>query len=195
VTLPVLPLRNIVVLPGVTVPLFVGRTKSVCAVDRAMGGERQLFLVAQRSERDDAPTADHLHEIGVIGDIVQLLRLKDGTVKVLVQAGRRARLKKLTDGELLEARIETLKTPPSDEISRTLAREALEHLGQSAARAHLSQWIGVPGRVADEIGAMLSKSLDEGQALLAEADPAERLKMLIALMARNALHSGGADVG
>ncbi len=91
---PLLPLRDIVVFPYMVVPLFVGRTRSIQALEEAMGSEnqRELLLCAQRDAREDEPGEEDIHEIGTLGSIIQLLRLPDGTVKVLVEGKVRARL-------------------------------------------------------------------------------------------------------
>ena len=84
-TLPVLPLRNIVVFPHMVVPLFVGRDKTVRALEEAMRGDKQILLVTQKNENEDDPQVDAIYETGVIAKVLQLLKLPDGTVKVLVE--------------------------------------------------------------------------------------------------------------
>jgi ATP-dependent Lon protease len=191
-SMPVIPMRNLVILPGMTVPLFVGRPKSVRAVERALSADQRMFVVAQKSAEDDAPTAADLQVVGVIAEIVQCLKLEDGTLKVLVKAGRRARLTQLNDGEVLEAQIETFEAPVADEAVQTLAREALEQFWRSAnldpsdpplALKHLRQIPEhQPSALSDQIGPLVVTRLDQAQALLEITDPAERLKKLIALM-------------
>src|SRR4030095_11455265 len=90
--LPVLPLRDIVVFPHRIVPLFVGREKSVAALEAAMGADKELFLVAQLNPSEDDPARDALYDLGVIATAMQMLKLPDGTVRVLVEGARRARL-------------------------------------------------------------------------------------------------------
>src|SRR6187455_2916082 len=94
VVLPVLPLRDVVVYPAMVIPLFVGRDKSMRALDAAMEGEKRILLVAQRSPDVDDPGAEELYDIGTIASILQLLKLPDGTIKVLVEGGERATLSK-----------------------------------------------------------------------------------------------------
>ena len=96
-TLPVLPLRDIVVFPHMVVPLFVGREKSVRALDEIMKGDKQILLATQKNSVDDDPAADAIYPIGVLATVLQLLKLPDGTVKVLVEGKSRARLTKFTD--------------------------------------------------------------------------------------------------
>ena len=92
-TLPILPLRDIVVFPHRIVPLFVGRDKSVAALEAAMAADNELFLVAQLDPAEDDPDRDALYELGVIATAMQLLKLPDGTVRVLVEGAKRARLR------------------------------------------------------------------------------------------------------
>src|SRR5512139_1491799 len=98
-TLPVLPLRDIVVFPHRIVPLFVGREKSVAALEAAMAADKQLFLVAQLDPAEDDPDRDALYDLGVIATAMQLLKLPDGTVRVLVEGAQRARLVKLKNAD------------------------------------------------------------------------------------------------
>src|SRR5574343_826165 len=89
--LPLLPLRDVVIFPQMVVPLFVGRPKSTKALEKAMDGDRRLLLVAQKSATKDEPTTEDLYEIGCVATILQLLKLPDGTVKVLGECGKRAK--------------------------------------------------------------------------------------------------------
>ena len=108
--LPVLPLRDIVVFPDMVAPLFVGRDKSVRALEMIEEADNEIMLVAQRDAAIDDPDADDVHSVGTIATILQLLKLPDGTVKVLVEGKTRARLNQLFDrGEYFEAEIETLE--------------------------------------------------------------------------------------
>ena len=96
---PLLPLRDIVVFPGMVVPLFVGRDKSVAALETAMAADKELFLVAQLDPGEDDPDRDALYDLGVVATAMQLLKLPDGTVRVLVEGLRRARLVDLVQGD------------------------------------------------------------------------------------------------
>ena len=89
---PVLPLRDIVVLPHMIVPLFVGREKSVLALEDVMNDDKQILLATQKNAAQDDPTADDIFRVGTIGTVLQLLKLPDGTVKVLVEGGKRAKI-------------------------------------------------------------------------------------------------------
>src|SRR5262245_45595353 len=93
---PVLPLRDIVVFPYMIVPLFVGREKSIQALDEVMRTDKQILLVAQKNAADDEPDADAIYQMGTLASVLQLLKLPDGTVKVLVEGTSRARIKRYT---------------------------------------------------------------------------------------------------
>ena len=100
---PVLPLRDIVVFPHMIVPLFVGREKSIHALDDVMSEDKQILLAAQKSAADDNPSVEDIYRVGTIAAVLQLLKLPDGTVKVLVEGVARAQIKELTDnGEFLK---------------------------------------------------------------------------------------------
>ncbi|MCK5749562.1 MAG: LON peptidase substrate-binding domain-containing protein, partial [Oricola sp.] len=92
VTYPVLPLRDIVVFPGMIVPLFVGREKSVTALENVMQNDKKILLVAQKDASDDDPESEDIYEVGVVASVMQLLKLPDGTVKVLVEGEARAKI-------------------------------------------------------------------------------------------------------
>ena len=107
---PVLPLRDIVVFPNMVVPLFVGRDKSVVALERAMAGNKDIFLVAQLDPAQDDPGRDDLYDMGVMASVVQLLKLPDGTVRVLVEGGQRATLTSLeTDDDCLVCTVDAIE--------------------------------------------------------------------------------------
>src|SRR5689334_4401145 len=93
-TLPLLPLRDIIVFPHMVVPLFVGREKSISALDKAMAGDKEIVLSAQKKAKTNEPGPDDIFSVGTVGTIIQLLRLPDGTVKVLVEGKRRVRVKR-----------------------------------------------------------------------------------------------------
>src|SRR5215470_1226255 len=103
-SLPLLPLRDVVVFPHMVIPLFVGRPKSIKALDVAMDAGKHILLVAQRSAAKDDPAAEDLYPIGSVATVLQMLKLPDGTVKVLVEGTQRARIDEVTDeGEYLSA--------------------------------------------------------------------------------------------
>src|SRR6266545_3678679 len=98
-TMPLLPLRDIIVFPHMVVPLFVGREKSINALEQAMSGDKEIVLSAQKKAKTNDPTPDDIFTVGTIGQIIQLLRLPDGTVKVLVEGKRRARIRKFVPND------------------------------------------------------------------------------------------------
>ena len=97
--IPLLPLRDVVVYPHMVIPLFVGREKSIAALETAMADDKQIMLVAQRNASDDDPGADDIYRVGTVSTILQLLKLPDGTVKVLVEGGQRAHVVKAEFGD------------------------------------------------------------------------------------------------
>ena len=105
---PVLPLRDVVVYPHMVIPLFVGREKSILALDQAMRGDKQILLLAQKAADVDDPKGDDLYRIGTVATILQLLKLPDGTVKVLVEGVHRARVERLVTADFFAAYVQTL---------------------------------------------------------------------------------------
>ncbi|MBI0474466.1 endopeptidase La [Sphingomonas sp. MA1305] len=191
-TFPVLPLRDIVVFPHMIVPLFVGRDKSVSALEAAMAADKEIFLVAQLDPAEDDPQREDLYEVGVTATVLQLLKLPDGTVRVLVEGKQRGRLVELSEGEgHLVASIEAMQDvePEGPEITalmrsvveqfenyaklnRKLPAETAVQLGELVEAAKLS----------DAIMANIQVKVADKQALLVETDPAKRLEMAYALM-------------
>ena len=125
--LPVLPLRDIVVFPHMIVPLFVGREKSVRALEEVMAKDKQIMLVAQREASVDDPQPADTYEIGTVATVMQLLKLPDGTVKVLVEGGHRARIEEYTyEGDYYEARTVAIEDEPCDDSEvEALARSVI----------------------------------------------------------------------
>ena len=129
--LPILPLRDIVVFPHRIVPLFVGRDKSVAALEAAMAADKELFLVAQLDPAEDDPDRDALYELGVIATAMQLLKLPDGTVRVLVEGAKRARLTSLVErGDGLVAADEQRNDAmrENDDVAKRQDREGTGHV-------------------------------------------------------------------
>ncbi|MDP3368231.1 MAG: LON peptidase substrate-binding domain-containing protein, partial [Brevundimonas sp.] len=128
-TLPVLPLRDIVVFPHMVVPLFVGREKSVKALDEIMKGEKQILLATQKDKDDDDPSPNAIYDVGVVATILQLLKLPDGTVKVLVEGKARAGVTRFTSsGEYYEAEIAMVQetgvgSPEAEALSRAVIEQ------------------------------------------------------------------------
>ncbi len=185
---PVLPLRDIVVFPHMIVPLFVGREKSVRALQDVMGDDKQILLVAQRNATQDDPATDDLYEVGTIATVLQLLKLPDGTVKVLVEGGQRAKIVAFSDREeYFEATAETLPDDlgESDEIealSRSVVTQFEQYIKLNnkippEVLVSLNQ-IDDPHKLADTIAAHLVLKIAEKQTLLELPTVAERLESI-----------------
>ena len=191
-TLPVLPLRDIVVFPHMVVPLFVGREKSVKALDEIMKGEKQILLATQKNSVDDDPSADAIYPIGVLATVLQLLKLPDGTVKVLVEGKSRARLTKFTDRtEYFEAEaVEIADEPGEPAQSEALLRAVIEQfenyvkLNKKVPPEALSSipQITDPSKLADSVAAHLSVKIGDKQGLLETIAVPERLEKVYGLM-------------
>jgi ATP-dependent Lon protease len=191
-TVPVLPLRDIVVFPHLVVPLFVGRDKSVRALEEVMKGDKQILLATQRNSADDEPSPSAIYDVGVVANVLQLLKLPDGTVKVLVEGKSRAAIIKFTDqADYFEAEIAHLEedgedAPEAAALSRAVADqfESYVKLNKKVppeALASIPQ-ITEPGKLADTIAAHLSVKIADKQALLEIFDVAKRLEKVYALM-------------
>ena len=190
---PVLPLRDIVVFPHMIAPLFVGREKSVKALEDVMKDDKKILLVAQRNAAQDDPTPADIFGIGTIGTVLQLLKLPDGTVKVLVEGGARARILRYVENQnFFQAHAEELKEEaagPAQELE-ALARSAVTQfeqyikLGRKAPPEVLVSinQIEDAGKLADTIAAHLSLKIPEKQELLEMARVSSRLERIFALM-------------
>lgn len=190
--LPVLPLRDVVVYPHMVIPLFVGRGKSIKALEAAMIDKKQIFLVAQRKSANDDPTPEDIYEVGTVSSVLQLLKLPDGTVKVLVEGEQRARVKEFhQEKEYLEASLEsiadtneTLKEPEVGILMRSLLSQFEQYikLNKKIPPEVLSPLTGIeePGRLADTISAHLTLKVDDKQELLETVDVGTRLERLMA---------------
>ncbi len=192
--LPVLPLRDVVVYPHMVIPLFVGRDKSIKALEASMIDSKQIFLVAQRISSNDDPTSDDVYSLGTVSTVLQLLKLPDGTVKVLVEGEKRARVKKYSmEKGYIEAELEDIK-----EVSKSLKEQEIDILMRSIM-SQFEQYIKLnkkippeiltslasidePGRLADTIAAHLSLKVEDKQELLEIMDIGARLERLMALI-------------
>jgi ATP-dependent Lon protease len=191
---PLLPLRDIVIFPYMVTPLFVGRTRSICALERAMEGNRLLFLATQRDPKVDDPTRDDLYEIGTVGQIVQMLKLPDGTIKVLIEGRQRARMVDFVEREELLSADAVLceelscESKECDALMRGVqnAFETYINLGKKIPAEVLTSLAGVAdaGRLADSVVAHLSISIADRQEILESFDPIERLEKLLAFIDR-----------
>ena len=191
-TLPLLPLRDIVVFPHMIVPLFVGREKSVKALEEVMRADKQILLATQRTAGDDEPTNAAIHTTGVIASVLQLLKLPDGTVKVLVEGGVRVEITGYTDTEeFYEATCEPITEETGDPaeleaLMRTVAAKFDDYVKLNKkvppeALASLAQ-ISDPAKLSDSIAAHLAVKIEEKQALLEQPDAAVRLERILGLM-------------
>ena len=191
--LPVLPLRDVVVYPHMVIPLFVGRDKSMRALERAMESERQILLVAQKSPDVDDPAVGDLHSIGTLAGVLQLLKLPDGTVKVLVEGQSRVSIEDChEEGGMLVARsrviepVYSVKERELDVVSRTLISlfEQLVKQSRKLPPEVLASLSGIedPSRVADSIAAHLTVRMADKQKVLETKDVGERLELLIGLV-------------
>ena len=190
--LPLLPLRDIVVFPDMVVPLFVGRDKSVAALEAAMEGSKDIFLLAQLDPACDDPQRDDLYDVGVVAQVVQLLKLPDGTVRVLVEGGQRATLENLREeGEftVAEVTVNEEQTASGSEVT-AMMRQIVEQFGEYAKlNKKLGEGAGdeLPeiddaGLLADAVAGALNVKVSDKQALLTEPDPLKRLEMVMAFM-------------
>ncbi|KRE87039.1 DNA-binding protein [Rhodanobacter sp. Soil772] len=191
--LPVLPLRDVVVYPHMVIPLFVGRDKSMRALERAMEGERQILLIAQKSPDIDDPEIADLHQVGTLAGVLQLLKLPDGTVKVLVEGQSRVAVEDFKEADgMLTARSRVIepvynaKERELDVVSRTLISlfEQLVKQSRKLPPEVLASLSGIddPSRVADSIAAHLSVRMADKQKVLETADVGQRLELLIGLV-------------
>ena len=192
--LPVLPLRDVVVYPNMVIPLFVGREKSMHALEVAMENERQILLLAQKSPDTDDPTGDdELYRVGTLANVLQLLKLPDGTVKVLVEGQSRVAVDGWEPGEeTLSARAHRVESDYGDNerelevVSRTLVSlfEQLVKQSRKLPPEVLSTLSGIedPSRLADSIAAHLSVRLSDKQQVLETLNVSRRLEMLIGLV-------------
>ncbi|BAV34167.1 peptidase [Sulfuricaulis limicola] len=191
-SIPVLPLRDVVVFPHMVIPLFVGRRKSIRALEQAMESGKQIMLVAQKSASDDDPTTDNIHTIGTIATILQLLKLPDGTVKVLVEGERRAVLQKyLETDDYFSAQVALLEAMPlTDKEGEALTRSVLNEFDQyvklnmKIPPEILTSLAGIddPGRLADTVAAHLSLKIEDKQQILEVQDVRERLEKILGVL-------------
>lgn len=189
---PVLPLRDVVVYPHMVIPLFVGREKSIKALEAAMAGNKQILLAAQKSAALDDPQVDDIYRVGTLSNILQLLKLPDGTIKVLVEGTERARILQFIGvQDYLTAEVATFAAAPFDEREvEALTRSVLNHFDQYVklnkkippeilpALASIDE----PGRLADTVAAHMTLKLDEKQAILEMDNVRTRLEHLMGIM-------------
>ncbi len=191
-TIPVLPLRDVVVYPHMVIPLFVGREKSILALDQAMKGDKQIILVAQKQADVDDPTAEDLYRIGTLATILQLLKLPDGTVKVLVEGSARATVDELIAAEFFAARVTAVPEVESydereiDVLVRSVISQFEQYvkMNKKVPPEILTSLAGIeqPGRLADTVAAHMALKLLEKQKVLEIADVRKRVEHVLALV-------------
>ncbi|MDF3074669.1 MAG: lon [Alphaproteobacteria bacterium] len=189
---PVLPLRDIVVFPHMIVPLFVGREKSVRALEDVMKDDKQILLLAQKSAGQDDPTIEDIHTVGTVGTVLQLLKLPDETVKVLVEGGKRAKVLRFTDKpEFFQAHAEIVEdklgpAPELEALTRSVVAQFEQYvkLNKKVPPEVLVSInkIDEPGKLADTVASHLALKIADKQALLEIDSVAERLERVYALM-------------
>ncbi|HBO37387.1 MAG TPA: endopeptidase La [Pasteurellaceae bacterium] len=189
--IPVLPLRDVVVFPYMVMPLFVGRAKSIRSLDVAMETGKQLLLVAQKQADLEEPTINDVYDIGTIVNIIQLLKLPDGTVKVLVEGQQRARILKLADNDFFSAMIEPIETIRGNDKELDVARNTVLAEFDNYAKqnkkiqpevSNALSGIDDPDRLSDTLAAHLPVAVRQKQEVLERANIQERFEYLLGLM-------------
>jgi ATP-dependent Lon protease len=189
---PVLPLRDVIIFPHMVVPLFVGREKSINALEECVSKKMDLFLVAQKSATTVSPTEKDIFEVGTLGTILQILRLPDNTVKVLIEGKRRARITEYHESDrMIEAVVEEIQ----DVLESTVELEAMVRSLKATFENYVKlnkrippemlmsvNTIEEPSRLADLVVAHLNLKLEDKQEILEIADPAKRLEKLLQMM-------------
>lgn len=189
IRLPLLPLRDVVVFPHMVIPLFVGRPKSIKALETAMEAGKSIMLVAQKTAAKDEPTADDLYEVGCIANILQMLKLPDGTVKVLVEGTQRANIREVSEDES-HFMCEAVPVPPgpvetaeTEALRRAIVSQFDQYvkLNKKIPPEILTSLSGIdePGRLADTIAAHLPIKLEQKQKILEMVNVTERLESLL----------------
>ncbi len=192
ITYPVLPLRDIVVFPHMIVPLFVGREKSVKALEDVMSNDKKILLISQKDANDDDPTTEDIFDVGTVATVLQLLKLPDGTVKVLVEGSERARIERYLDNEVFfeaEANIDSPDVEDTAElkglvssvikqfeqyikVNRKIPSEVLKSVNQ----------IDNPAKLSDVVASYLSLTISSKQELLENSDVMSRLEKIYSVM-------------
>ncbi|MDE1224541.1 endopeptidase La [Vibrio aestuarianus] len=191
IEIPVLPLRDVVVYPHMVIPLFVGREKSIQCLEAAMDNNKQVLLVAQKKAETDEPTIEDLFDVGTVATILQLLKLPDGTVKVLVEGQQRAKIDRFVEGDFFSAEAQYLITPELDEREQeVIVRSAINQfdgfikLNKKIPPEVLTSLNGIDeaARLADTIAAHMPLKLVDKQKVLEIIDISERLEFLMGQM-------------
>ena len=192
IELPLLPLRDVVVYPHMVIPLFVGREKSIQALEEAMANDKQILLIAQKNASVDEPGVDDVYRVGTVSNVLQLLKLPDGTVKVLVEGGYRASVDSISDEQgFFTASTFVEENADIDEAEgEALVRSTMSqfdkyvNLSKKVPSEVLTSLSGIdePGRLADTIAAHMTLELEQKQAILEMFDIQARMDHLMGLM-------------
>jgi ATP-dependent Lon protease len=190
--MPLLPLRDIIVFPHMVVPLFVGRERSINALEDAMAQDKEILLSAQKKAKTNEPSPEDIFAVGTLGTIIQLLRLPDGTVKVLVEGKRRARIRRFVQTDpFFQVELEDVPDQPDAGVELEALMRSIQSTFEAYAKLNKRippemlvsvQTIDEPGRLADTIAAHLSLKLADKQAVLETESPTKRLERLFELM-------------
>ncbi|WP_263079455.1 endopeptidase La [Endozoicomonas sp. Mp262] len=190
--LPLLPLRDVVVYPHMVIPLFVGREKSICALDVAMSEDKKILLVAQKNAQVDDPTSEDLFQVGTVASILQLLKLPDGTVKVLVEGEERVAVTSLEEMEgmvvatVAESYEEPVNPREGDILVRSLMSQFEQYvqLSKKVPNEVLTSLASIsdPGKLVDTIAAHMPMKIEDKQKVLEVESLGERLEYLIGIM-------------
>lgn len=190
IQLPVLPLRDVVVFPHMVIPLFVGRSKSIRALEVAMEGGKSVVLVAQKTASKDEPVVADIYQVGCVANILQMLKLPDGTVKVLVEGAQRAQIHRIDDldshlvSDITPVVVDALVSPEVEAMRRAIVQQFDQYvkLNKKIPPEILASLMGIedPGRLADTIAAHLPLKLEQKQSVLEMFPTAQRLEHLLA---------------
>ena len=190
--LPLLPLRDLIIFPHMMMPLFVGREKSINALERAMTQQTDIVLAAQKDAKVNAPKSDDIYKVGTIGTIIQLLRLPDGTIKVLIEGKHRINIKEFVDSDkCLLVKTEKIEPPDDDETEATALVRSIQAIFESYVKLNKRippeilmrvSSIEDPSELADIIVAQLNLKIEDKQKILETISPSKRLEELLNLM-------------
>ena len=192
VELPLLPLRDVVVYPHMVIPLFVGREKSIEALEAAMSADKQILLVAQKNPADDDPAADALYRMGTVASVLQLLKLPDGTVKVLVEGEQRGEVERFFEApghlraEVMPLADEEVAEREAKVFCRSLLSQFEQYvqLGKKVPSEVLTSLSGIddPARLVDSMAAHMALRIEQKQEILEIIDLAMRVEHVLALL-------------